>query len=294
MNQSKGFCLIAVIISLICLSSCSRHPDLLGPKKPVVVVPVKVVVPPPQPRPATLIASGFYGVVKNALTGAPLLGVDVEITSEFGTNLHVTTDKGGNYRSPHLPAGIYSVNFSLQGFNVLSNVPVKVKFNSYTEVNEALTPPTEEGAYRVVVTWCKYKSKGFVKDIDTYLQVPDRPANSPIAFFHKKGEGVTIDHDETQWLGPETITIDHFLPGTYIYYVNNYNNRADAEALGNSNVHIVVYSGRNVIKQYDVSAGRGITWEAFRFVNGVLDDSRSQVYNDDLFVWHISPLLGPR
>ncbi|HIG32632.1 MAG TPA: hypothetical protein EYQ09_04235 [Flavobacteriales bacterium] len=50
---------------------------------------------------------------------------------------------------------------------------------------------------------------------------------------------VTLDTDNTQGYGPETITIKQSFEGTYIYYIKNYSNE---ETLANSGGTIQIYN----------------------------------------------------
>ena len=56
----------------------------------------------------------LYGVVADAETGAPLAGVLVNVDGYMGY-----TDGNGRYEIPDIPAGAYSVTFTLEGYEPL-------------------------------------------------------------------------------------------------------------------------------------------------------------------------------
>ena len=84
------------------------------------------------------------GVVRDA-SGAVLAGVTVEAFSPALTERSrtVITDVGGRYRFVNLPHGMYTVTFSLAGFNAIKRDGLEVKQNSILtiDVEMSAAPP---------------------------------------------------------------------------------------------------------------------------------------------------------
>jgi hypothetical protein len=222
----------------------------------------------------------LQGNVTNSLDGTSLAGVLVTVysgTTSIGTGI---TDQNGNYTISGFAPGSYTVNFSKSGFVGINGVPATISVGQVTSINESLSTVLTSGQIRIVMTWCAPKG-GAVRDMDSYLSVPGY--SMPIGYRNLSEGGAELDHDMQNWYGPETITINNVASGTYTYYANNYSDRQNQQALGNSNVHVNVYQGSALIKSYDVPPGNGITYEVFQIVNGSIVDVTA--YNDSLFHW---------
>ena len=97
---------------------------------------------------AQVLYGSVLGDVKDT-TGASVPGANVVITNQ-GTGLtrEAVTDTAGHYNLPDLPAGIYSLKISQQGFKTFEQNPVTVNINSVTRVDV----PLEVGAMTDTVT----------------------------------------------------------------------------------------------------------------------------------------------
>ena len=222
----------------------------------------------------------IQGNITNSTDGTPLAGVQVSVVMNGNTVATATTDVNGNYVLSGLAPGSYTISFSKANYVPITGVAVTVVASQVSTVNDSMSTVLSSGQYRIVMTWCDHKSDA-VRDMDSYLSVPGY--SNPVS-FHNHNEGSSqLDHDVTTWKGPETITINSLSSGTYTYYVNNYSDRDDHDALGNSNVHVNVYQGSSLIKSYDVPPGDGITYEVFQIVNGQIVDVNA--YNKNLFYW---------
>lgn len=232
--------------------------------------------------PSKIPDSLIRGTLTNAVTNAKLKDVTVKIRLASHPNqvlLKLKTDANGIYRTGALLPGRYLVDFSLNGFIDILNVPAEVVEGQETVLNKSMSTSLEDGQIRIVLNWCDAKP-GAVEDVDSYLIVPQ--TNTPIYFNNKVGYGAHLDIDVRKWKGPETTTITQIHQGTYVFYVNNFTDRYDKQALGRSDVSVTVYKGNQVLKQYQIPQGRGTTFEVFRIVNGQLVDVLK--YNDDLLV----------
>ena len=82
------------------------------------------------------------------------------------------------------------------------------------------------------------------RDLDSHLLTPEIEGTTHhISYMNRGSETaapyVTLDTDNTQGYGPETITIKQSFEGTYIYYIKNFSND---ETLANSSGTIQIYN----------------------------------------------------
>ena len=86
-------------------------------------------------------------------------------------------------------------------------------------------------------------------------------------FFQQKGdlqskEFVSLDVDDTDGDGPETITILGVLPGKYTYFVHDYTNAASKHnrALGQSHAQVKLYQGGQTYRFSVAPQAVGTLW----------------------------------
>lgn len=191
------------------------------------------------------------------------------------------TDEGGIYRTPQIKAGTYVVDVQKQGFReaVFDNVAVVSGKDTWENANLfPLTIDTDQN-YRITLSWCKEK-RDAVQDVDSYLLIPGVQVPLSYKAKGKTYQGTFLDVDDTSWIGPETITIRAQRPGRYVYYVNNYNNRRQRRALGNSRVKIQLYRGNSHVRTFNIPEGSGITYEVFNIEGSKI--TNVEKYNDSL------------
>ncbi len=229
---------------------------------------------------------GIKGRVSNAVDGRDIQGVTISVhagNANAPVLQVVNTDANGQYSIPNLPPGTYYLDFTKSGYVPIMAQAVSLPPAQWVTLNKTMTNVILDGQFRVVLMWTDY-APGAVKDVDSYIAIPDLPASQPIGFHFKNyGEDVKLDHDDTDWIGPETITIYNLKSGTYRYYVNNYNVRNDYQALGKSRVIVQLYKGPNLYKTYTVPPGTGVTYEIFQIIDGRVKDIEK--YNDNLPVY---------
>lgn len=211
--------------------------------------------------------------VSDALVGFKKQKEDIDYFYETRTN-HT-----GEYQSPYLLPGTYFVDIEKEGYINVQNQPVGVQIGQQLDENISMSAPLADSTYRVTLSWTNQKENA-VKDVDSYLKIP---GVEQLLSYRNKGRnyyGSHLDRDDTNWIGPETITISDLKDGTYIYYVNNYSDRGNVIALGNSNIRVRLYKGSKLIKDFSVPQGRGLSYELFRIEDGSI--KITGVFNDSL------------
>src|SRR5262245_34124046 len=89
------------------------------------------------------------GAIRGAVAdenGGRIPGVLVELESPhlIGGRKAVTTDASGTYRFPELPPGVYSVTFTLEGYQATRHEGIAVQAYKTLEIDVQLTPRAGE------------------------------------------------------------------------------------------------------------------------------------------------------
>jgi adhesin/invasin len=178
-----------------------------------------------------------------------------------------------------LREGAYFVDIIKEGQVELRNQNANVRLGQVTQNNVALTAPVGEGIFRIVTSWTSQVDNA-VRDVDSYLSIPN--SSGYINYQNMRGDGADLDRDDRDWIGPETMTIRSVQNGKYVFYVDNFSDRTNNRALGNSQIQVIVYKGSSEVRTYRVPEGAGLIYEVFNIVNGnVIDVER---YNSGLKV----------
>jgi uncharacterized protein YfaP (DUF2135 family) len=192
----------------------------------------------PAPPKAALGNAIVAGTVVSATTNQPVAGATVRLA---GTPLETVTDTKGQFQLLNAPDGDGSVEIAANGFST-EQLDTKLAAGSTVPLRVALSPGLAEGQIRFVVTW-----GGEARDLDAHLEGP-LPGNQRFHVFHKqKGdlaskEFVSLDVDDRDGEGPETITVLGVQAGKYHYFIHNADAGA-ADALSRSGAEVKVYQG---------------------------------------------------
>jgi hypothetical protein len=127
---------------------------------------------------------------------------------------------------------------------------------------------TRAEGIRVVLNWGRTPN-----DLDSHLAYGD----NHIFFQQKKGEQANLDVDDTDGFGPETVTIDGWVPEKdYVYAVHNYSQQGDKgqKSFAGSKAKVFVYKRNTLQRVYEVNPeGIGNLWVIFRVdKNGTIND----------------------
>lgn len=183
-----------------------------------------------------------------------------------------TTDEYGYY-SVDLPTGIYTGEFSAQGYVTTYMLGNAVSDVFLTDQNETAIRAAASNEVKVMLSWGEYPS-----DLDSHLIGPDEDGTSfHVAYYNQKEveNGVTyvdLDWDDTDSYGPETTTIRRLVDGEYRFYIHNYSgNHYEFEStLRNSGAKVSVFLGNSTTPQkvFNVPTGAGeeLYWIVFDLV----------------------------
>ncbi len=251
--------------------------------------------------------STLNGKVTNALDGTAISGALVEIAG-----LSTTTDDNGNYEIKNIPEATLNAAFtgtpltgtaplqvsfidqsndaahslvvSATGFSTYTNNQVVIVSGETLSMDVSLSPTLATGEMRIVLNWGDAPA-----DLDSYLKTPLIDGNEHTIYWNSKGFAtaapfVTLDHDDTDAFGPETITIYKKSVGTYKYYVYNYSETPD---ITTSSAVVQVYTDAGLVTSVNVpTAGAGKYWNVLTIdgttgtvsmVNEIVGDSPTVV-----------------
>ena len=216
-------------------------------------------VPAAPPRPP-LGRAIVQGQVVNATNNTPLAGAQVRLV---GTPLSAVTDQDGKFRVTQAPEGLAAIEVAAANFST-DQLERELQPDQPTELRVALSPGMEAGQIRVVLTWGDQPA-----DLDAHLEGP-LPNEQRFHVFHKqKGdltsrEFVSLDVDDRDGQGPETITVLGVLPGNYHFFVHNASSvegqEQDKYALARSGAEVKIYQGGQTYRFRANNESAGNLW----------------------------------
>jgi len=191
--------------------------------------------------------------------------------------------KLGKFKVRKLPAGKYTCAAVSKNFYSYWDDECEVTPGGSLAKTVSLSPILNPGQARIVLQWGKKP-----KDLDSFLSTPkldravsDRASHRnwrrrssqkrsrQCAVSYKKkhclGGSARLDVDQRKGLGPETVTLDSWVPGEYVYKVNHYGARGKSEELKKSHAEVAVYT-QDYVKVFEVGrqgAVDGDDWYVF-------------------------------
>jgi len=207
------------------------------------------------------------GQLLNAFNGKAVsnatLNIRAGINMRSGAVVATTkTDKNGNYRV-NLSGGNYTIEATKKDYTTVDFPIVSIGKQTTDNQNASITPTINPGEIRIVLSWGAQPL-----DLDSYLLTPTIAGKTYNIFHNLRGQSssipnVQLDVDDTSSYGPETITIYQPFPGTYRYYVHNYNGRPPLTA---SDAKVEIFSAKGLLKSYNVPiSGTGNYWQVFSY-----------------------------
>jgi len=192
------------------------------------------------------------GTVRNASNGQALGGVSVELNGQSQT-----TPSNGTYSFPNVPVGTYSMTARKAGFSTATQPSVVVQANQTTTVNFSLSEVLGENELRIVLQWGTTPP-----DLDAHLWLPSTHRYQ--VYYNRKGSATacpytTLDVDDTNGEGPETIKVSRAFSGTYRYAAFRYN----SGNIQGSNARVTVYDQDGQLAEFTVPTGTGGWWHPF-------------------------------
>jgi len=199
--------------------------------------------------------------------GRALEGVAISVAPAAGGAEVASGRTGSDGRwTARLPAGNYHVTYRLDGYVPYTSGATEIREDGQlvTVSLSRLLEATESGGreVRIILNWGSRPDQ--VRDADSHLAcpcgAPDRHVYYQTRVHQAAEHRVELDVDDTDWGGPETITLTRPAPGTYLYWVHDYS--GPPATLGASDVVVRVVIGAEEAGEFRVF--KGITKRAWR------------------------------
>ena len=220
--------------------------------------------------PLCSLASGtVLGRITDAETGDGIDNATVSIhTNPVRT---ATTNQSGDYRISGLSPGNYTLEAKSAGYiSITRHVDVT---ESALEVNLSLSRHLGEAEYRIVLSWGSSPQDldlhGWIAGIEVYWYSEGSEYDWPY---------MSLDRDDRDGYGPETITVARFIEDTYEFAVHRFSGDG---SLSTSNAHIDIYHGVSQVLDLDVPpSGSGRWWHVCKILSDG-DVSTINILDDD-------------
>ncbi|MDQ6611426.1 MAG: carboxypeptidase regulatory-like domain-containing protein [Gemmatimonadota bacterium] len=215
-----------------------------------------------------IISGAVHDATNDQLVGGATVELRAGVNNTTGTVIAtVTTTQNGTYAFALQPPGTYTVRATKATY-ASSTVNTVVSGGNVVAPVLFISPGTASSLWRFVLSW------GLTPlDLDAHLTGPISASTSRFhVFYFSRGSATTspfatLDVDQTNCCGPETITIAQQFPGIYRYYVNNFSQESP---LSTSNARVDVYFGNALVNQFFVPAQPGTIWTVFEISGTVL------------------------
>jgi hypothetical protein len=198
----------------------------------------------------------------NALDNAPIAGALIEIEG-IG---NFTTDTGGIITFPQREDGAFTLVFSKEGF-ITTSIKFSIRLSTVVHNRFSISPVMTGDYYRIVLDWGDNPA-----DLDLHLE---KSGGYHISWqdMHNAADGsVTLDRDDRNGFGPETITImETGIASSYLVYVVDYTNlsKTNSRALSQSTAVVRLYNRDRLILSFEIPSGSaGVRWDVFKIAQG--------------------------
>ena len=180
-----------------------------------------------------------------------------------------TTDASGQLRVP-LAAGTWYVTYRLKDYVSVERTETVIR-----ETNQLVTTtlsisieasgPSDQRRIRIILNWGSRTDQ--VRDADSHATCVCQAPNAHVFYQNRQHvqmeHGLDLDLDDTDWGGPETITLRDPPPGSYAYWVHNYS--GPPAVLAKADVVVRVLFGDTAAGEFRVPPdAKGRTWRPFK------------------------------
>lgn len=211
----------------------------------------------------------IYGTVRDGMSGRRVSGTRVELinrdTGKVMPNYTTKTDAQGFYLIHSFPMGRFKVRLSKKSYIQTTKETNFILRDLPVQFNAMLSPVFDKTNFRTVLSWGKKPA-----DLDAHITGPGDGGSGSFHIsyqnMHVYNKRHTLDIDDTDSYGPETVTLKGLDPGSYEYFVHDYTNRkesAESWALSLADAEVTVYRGDEQIAQFSAPEADGTLWRVF-------------------------------
>ena len=231
--------------------------------------------------------STISGKIRNAVSGAVV--EDVVVSIRRGVNKKSgnvvksdNTSNAGAYSISSVAKGWYTAQTEKGGY--YDSTFKVVSCDNVTNQDSSISTTLSSTAMRIILSW---PTGSTAADLDSHMSIPDNSSNPFQLYYGLVGNGVkgedfysygtddnaTLDLDDSNAPGTETITITNVKSGNYRYSVHDYTNgynkdNASSTKLANSGASVTVYYKSSTPTIYNPPNSAGTHWTVFTFTTG--------------------------
>jgi hypothetical protein len=207
------------------------------------------------------------GLVLDSQAGEPVAGATVTFRRGTGQRA-ATTNQDGEFSITGIAIGTFTVTIRATGFIevTLEGVEIADGDNVLPPYVAPTAPP--EGSFRIVLSWGEQP-----RDLDSHLTGPMEGGGRFHVYFANPQpvDYADLDRDDVTSFGPETITVNPRVNGTYRYSVFNFSSQSAAGSQGiageipnSSRARVQLYSSSALIGEWLAPPSTpGNTWRVF-------------------------------
>ena len=215
--------------------------------------------------------------------GRALPGVEVSVARASGGGAVAAGKTGPDGRlETRLAPGSYEISYRLAGYVPYTSEATEIREDAQL-VTVSLSPMVEATSaaardVRVILNWGSRQDQ--VRDADSHLACACAASDRHVYFRNRTHQGqghkVELDVDDTDWGGPETITVTQPARGDYSYWVHDYS--GPPALLGASDLVVRVLVGSQPLGEFRVFKGlKARVWRPFKAIRVAADGSASVV-----------------
>ena len=199
--------------------------------------------------------------------GRQLPGVLVRVSRVGGGGEVASGETGPDGRfTTRLAPGAYEISYRLGGYVPYTSEATELRAEGQlvTVSLSRMLEATEAAArdVRIVLNWGSRSDQ--VRDADSHLACACGASERHVYYRNRRHEShghvVELDVDDTDWGGPETITLTNPVNGSYTYWVHDYS--GPPAVLGASELVVRVLIGSEQVGEFKIY--KGLTQRAWR------------------------------
>lgn len=231
-----------------------------------------LAVPPATAQDAATPVSVSFELNDAQTKGRALPGVTIRVASPAGVNTASGTTGADGRWTTRLAPGSYRVSYRLDGFVPYESEATDIRHEGQlvTVSLSRLLESTESGGreVRIILNWGSDRAQ--VRDADSHIACHCGAPEHHVFYGQRSHvtatHAVQLDVDDTDWGGPETITLGPLAPGSYLYWVHDYS--GPPATLGASDVVVRVIVGAEQQGEFRVPRGlTGPDWRPFKSID---------------------------
>lgn len=237
----------------------------------------------------TIFSGWINGIVMDAITGEAVSNATIKIrkgwnnysedyiSDSLGYTIQTSSQNDGSFELL-LPVGNYTIEIIKENYIVgyFNTVSTRNDTGTSNYLSYALSPVLPENEYRIVLTW-----NGLPRDLDSHLTYNTDEGQQFHVYYsydNRKGyyngeEIASLDLDDTDGYGPETITITVNVNlignGEFRYSIHNY---SEEIPISQSNAVVRIYKGNTLVQDpiYAPTNANENVWYVFNITqNGI-------------------------